>query len=437
MFLDQISSRNGSGERRWAGVRCVLGTRTGRLAALALLGVIGVAVGVGFELRTSRLQARVFTAVARGATFETAPGPSPAIRFPEPGPYDLRLGHARLPDFLDRLEGAGYRIDQQARSSDRLLGLTDRGVYPLYHEKTQAGLQILDRDGREIFVARYPERVYTAFDEIPPLIVETVLFLENGELLDSRAPYRNPAIEWDRTLRAALHFGVRQVRPTFPRLGGSTLATQLEKTRHSPDGVTRSLRDKARQITSASLRAYVNGEFTLEAQRRIVTAYLNSIPLAALPGYGEVIGLGDGLWAWYGADLAEVNDLLLRGGTPAGEADDPDIAHAYRQVVNLLVAIRRPSEYLLGNSGALVRDTDGLLDALSAAGIIGERFAASARSARPELRRAVTPPAVSFVDRKPASAIRGSLTATLGLETVYELDRTDLTIVTTFDQAVQ
>ena len=424
-------------EALWAGTRRVFGTRTGRSALLAVLGVTAVVMVVGVELRTSRIQARLLAPLAQEATHETGPGPSPSIRFPEPGPYDLRLGHTRLPDFLHRLNNAGYHIDQQARSSDRLLSLTDRGVYPLYHEKAQAGLQVLDRDGGEIFVARYPERIYAAFDEIPPLIVRTVLFLENRELLDSRAPYRNPAIEWDRALRALLHFGVRQVEPTYPRLGGSTLATQLEKMRHSPDGRTRSIGDKTRQIASASLRAYLGGERTVDAQRRIVTAYLNSIPLAAVPGYGEVIGLGDGLWAWYGADLTEVNTLLLRVGTSPGDSDDLDVVRAYRQVLSLLVALRRPSGYLSGGSDALTRQTDDVLDSLSAAGIIHEGFAASAKTARPELRRAFFPRAVSFVDRKPASAIRASLRSTLGLDTIYDLDRTDVTVVTTLDQPIQ
>ena len=36
----------------------------------------------------------------------------------------------------------------------------------------------------------------------------------------------------------------------------------------------------------------------------IVTAYLNSTPLASMPGYGEIIGLPDALWVWFGTDLA-------------------------------------------------------------------------------------------------------------------------------------
>ena len=44
--------------------------------------------------------------------------------------------------------------------------------------------------------------------------------------------------------------------------GGSTLATQIEKYRHSPSGITSSVFDKLRQMYSATLRAYSNGPDT-------------------------------------------------------------------------------------------------------------------------------------------------------------------------------
>ena len=92
--------------------------------------------------------------------------------------------------------------------------------------------------------------------------------------------------------------------------GGSTLATQVEKYRHSPDGLTVSPTEKIRQMVSASVRAYRLGPETLEARKLVAWAYLGSVPLSAAPGYGEVHGLGDGLWVWFGANVDEVNRLL-------------------------------------------------------------------------------------------------------------------------------
>src|SRR5439155_489504 len=120
-------------------------------------------------------------------------------------------------------------------------------------------------------------------------------------------------------------------------IGASTLATQLEKFRHSPEGRTRSAGDKFRQMVSASLRAYQGGRHTLTARRQIVVDYLNSLPLAAALGRGEILGLGDGLWAWYGMDFDETNHLLAADAAPADAAR----AQAYRRTLSLLLAARR------------------------------------------------------------------------------------------------
>ena len=40
------------------------------------------------------------------------------------------------------------------------------------------------------------------FEELPPLLVNTLLFLENRELLDPFDPRSNPVIEWDRLAKA-------------------------------------------------------------------------------------------------------------------------------------------------------------------------------------------------------------------------------------------
>ncbi len=64
--------------------------------------------------------------------------------------------------------------------------------------------------------------------------------------------------------------------------GGSTLATQIEKYRHSRGGRTTSVGDKFRQVSSAALRAYLRGPDTLTARRQIVLGYLNTVPLASI-----------------------------------------------------------------------------------------------------------------------------------------------------------
>jgi hypothetical protein len=93
-------------------------------------------------------------------------------------------------------------------------------------------------------------------------------------------------------------------------------------------------------MVTASLRAYRDGPDTLAARRHIITAYLDSEPLASRPGYGEILGVPEALWLWYGTDLAEANRVLTASAvTPTVLARKGTV---YRQVLSLLLAGRRP-----------------------------------------------------------------------------------------------
>src|SRR2546422_5692718 len=153
---------------------------------------------------------------------------------------------------------------------------------------------------------------FREYDEIPTLLVQSLLFIENRQLLDDDNPHQNPALEWDRMLYATAHYAIEKVTRSGGVVGGSTLATQIEKFRHSPDGRTSHPSDKLRQIVSASLRAYRTGTDTRVARRGIIVDYMNSMPLGAAPGEGEVTGLGHGMWAWFGKSPQRlVADLSL------------------------------------------------------------------------------------------------------------------------------
>ena len=175
------------------------------IAGVVLLAVTAVLI---VEARTSRLQARLFASFDSGLRIEVEPGPSPAVSFPDNGPYDARLGYARLPVFLGRLDKSGFRIDSQARSSPRLQEVVARGLFPIYREKTQAGLRILDGAGRVIHSGRYPDRIYESFERIPPAVVSAVLFIE-----DRPAPRRGPALPQSGDQLGAARARCRRGRP--------------------------------------------------------------------------------------------------------------------------------------------------------------------------------------------------------------------------------
>jgi hypothetical protein len=85
--------------------------------------------------------------------------------------------------------------------------------------------------------------------------------------------------------------------------GGSTLATQIEKYRHSPDGVTYDAGEKLRQMISASTRAYLDGEETAAGP----PAHPARLPehRAAVRGGRLRRGQRPGrrVWVWFAADF--------------------------------------------------------------------------------------------------------------------------------------
>jgi membrane peptidoglycan carboxypeptidase len=386
------------------------------------------------ELHGSWLQSSLASWIGRQLAYELLPGSSPTIRYPEKGPYDHRLGYTELPGKIARLEQRGFSVVAQARLSPALVSLTDWGFPPIYSEKDHAGMRIVDRHGATLRESRHPQRVFPGFSSVPTRIVDTLLFIENRELLEPGPSRRNPAIEWDRLAKALSVRAFMRGR-TGNAPGGSTLATQIEKYRHSSQGRTLSNVDKLRQIGSATLRAYLDGPNTTSARRSIVLAYLNSVPLAAAPGFGEVNGLGDGLHAWYGADLEEVARLL------SGPSLDHEIAaraRAYKQVVSLFVAERRPSYYLLADREALQDLTDVYLGLLHGAGIIDSFLLDAALAVQLEFRsRPATPSRASFVETKATDAVRSELLGLVDEPRFYDLDRLDLVVRTTLDGEIQ
>ncbi|HRO60639.1 MAG TPA: transglycosylase domain-containing protein [Burkholderiaceae bacterium] len=425
----------------------------GGLAIGAAGATVAAAWWAAGEIRSSSLQARLLSRYVADLRFDVEPGSSSPIRYPDAGPYDQRFGYHRLPSMIERLQANGYAVTGQARMSPAMVELVDYGLFPPYREKNQAGLELLDCRAEPIFVARYPQRVYEDFDAVPPLLARTLLFIENRELLDDAWPTRNPAIEWDRLAKAVVDQALQLVDDGRSAHGGSTLATQIEKYRHSPEGRTMSAVEKLRQMASATLRAYLYGEDTRPRRREIVADYLNTVPLAARPGFGEVNGIGDGLFAWYGRDFDEVNRLLSDDRVSAVEpGDDGGLlarrALAYKQALSLMVAQRRPSHYLLDGRGDLAELTDSHLRILAQAGIIDPelRDAALRVSLRAQDRNeAATAEAAgtaelrasSFVDRKAPTAMRARLASLLGLSRNYDLDRIDASAITTLDSRAQ
>lgn len=385
---------------------------------------------IAHELRTSALQSYLLTRYAAGLSYEIGVGPSPRIQFPSSAPYDRRFGNSSLPDFTRRLEQQHYRVLEQSRMTEPMARLVDLGITPPYREPATAGLVIQGARGETLLDARRAEWLFGRFEDVPALVVESLLYIENRELLADVDPRENPAVDWNRLAKAGLLFAGRQVGLALSNEGGSTLATQIEKFRHSPGGRTGTAHDKLRQMAAASLKVYQSGADTRAQRHRIVVDYLNSMPLAAAPGYGEIHGLGEGLQAWFGLDLQNIRQAMTADGEPQQKAV------AFKHALALLCAVRSPTRLLVEDRDALQARIAAYVRRLERVGVISPSFARSVLEV-PLQFAAVTPPRNGVSASKEVTALRTQLLGMLGLPTLYDVNRLNLAVRSTIDLPLQ
>ena len=283
-----------------------------------------------------------------------------------------------------------------------------------------------------MFDARPGKLLFERYEDVPPLVVDSLLFIEDRELLGKESPRHNPAFDGERLSKAWLLYIGRGLGMPLATEGGSTLATQIEKLRHSPGGRTSSPLDKLRQVTGASLKAYQSGPDTRAYRRDIVVDYLNSMPLAALPNFGEVRGLGEGLQAWFGLSFDDVQRSLLdRGITEQKVA-------TYKAVLALLCAVREPTRFLVQDRAALEQRVDAYTRLLGATGVLSPELAE--RVGKSPLHFRTSPPVEGSGragERKAVAAVRTELLGLLNTPGLYDLDRLDVEVGSTIDVPLQ
>ncbi len=385
-----------------------------------------------YELRTSALQSWILSRYAKKMSYKVEPGPSPSIIFPKHGPFDIRAGYALIPEFERRLRSTGYKIIEQARFSPELERVARWGFLPPYSEPTSTKLTIHGMDGEPLFQAPVQGQYFDSFEEIPPLVVKSLLLIENRELSEPADSRTNPVVDWDRLAKAALLYTGHKLGLPLPVEGGSTLATQIEKYRHSYDGRTDSIMAKLRQMTDASLKVYQNGPDTRDERRQIILDYLNSIPLAAAPGYGELLGIGNGLSAWFDMKLPDVQKALSMPD------NKPEKVKAFKSALALLCSVKAPSYYLVQNHTALQARANLYTQLMANVQVISQEFADQVIAA--PLSFSTRPPTYSlpsYAERKAVNEIRSKLSSLLGVPGLYELDRLHLDVESTINPGLQ
>ncbi|MEZ0225763.1 MAG: transglycosylase domain-containing protein [Alphaproteobacteria bacterium] len=377
-----------------------------------------------FEYKTSYFESQYFHHVAKG---KTVSDPECKTMPVAGGPYDEQLGYTHMLQFRDKLR---QNFDVTCSPwKDRHVGPIH--LFPIYSEKAQAGLTITDASDQAMYQARFPRDTYSTFDSIPPLLMNSLLFVENRALMDDHPETWNPAIEWDRFGKAVFE---RLTKTSGRAAGGSTLATQIEKFRHSPDGITSSGTEKLRQMFTASVRSYVDGSDTKESRRRIVQDYLNSMPLSSYPGFGTVNGYADGMAMWFGTDFRDASRLMTKPEAQMDDVELKDLAKVYRQSLALVMAVKKPSAFLQRERTELEARIDWFLPKMVEAKLISPRLMEAVKAERlvfadPNRPNKVAPPP----KQKSVQALQVDLMRMLGVRSLYDLNRVDVTAHTTLN----
>jgi membrane peptidoglycan carboxypeptidase len=406
-------------------------------APLVVAGVVGVGL-LHQEHESSAFQSDFFGALADQSHHNiTTDITAPDITAPI-GPYDQRLGYTLFPSISKTLEDRGFVLTSKATGQTAswhdYYFLPPVNLFPIYDEKNQAGLSIIDSENISLHKAAYPARIYSSFEDIPELVVKSLLYVENRERLEQTQDSRNYAIEWDRKINAVFQQVNKKMGLPSDGSGGSTLAEQLEKLRHSEGGRTNGMADKATQVFTASARAYAQDRnSTLDSRKTSDLGYINAVPLSGYPGFGEVIGMPDGLAVWFDTNIDDFNKIMHMSEADLSNAQWDLKAQYYRQTLALIMAVQRPTVYLRKDKTILDGRIDRYLPSFERAGIISPELKERALTMRLDWAGKINPDLLSVEPEKSINLVRSNLLEELRLQSVHDFDRMDIDAESTID----
>lgn len=167
----------------------------------------------------------------------------------------------------------------------------------------------------------------------------------------------------------------------------------------------------------------------------MVRDYLNSVPLSAVPGHGEVHGMAEGLRVWYGADFNKANERLASTATDPKSMAEKGLA--LREMLSLMIAQRRPSHYLTKGHDELADLTDSHIRLLAQNGVIDAPLAAAALASQVTYRDWQTQPTIQPIETNKGISVARSRLGGLLNRPLYDLDRLDLSATSTLQGELQ
>lgn len=381
-----------------------------------------------FEIKTSYFLSGYLHSFSKQINFKLQSDKVDDPFFPKFGPLNERYGYTKIPTWTDNLKNL-FTITHQADLSTKHKQIVAAGLNPIYNPKPFSQFKIDDQYGNLVY--KKEALFFNSLEDVPPIIISILTFIENREILQTNFSYANPVVEVDRLAQAGFLYIKNQITGSGGKTaGGSTLATQMEKYNFSKDGKTQGSTDKIKQIASASLRVYKDSRSTLNQRKKILLDYINSVPLGAANYYGEVRGLAEGLSIIYNVNLNSEIEVLntITNKNPYNRQQ----LESLNRLMQLILSIRNPN--FLKNPQELKYLKQVYVQTLIKQNILNS--SASNIIQMYEEKQGYKIPDKNFITQKAQDHLRSRIAQLLKV-TYSQLDKLDLSVQSTLDYQLQ
>ena len=178
---------------------------------LLLIFLIVLVLAIYQESRNHFYQSAFWHWYSNKLTYQLKDGATTQIHYPAAGPFDQRFGYSRLPVWIEKLQQSGFRLTAQSEFSPALQQYAGLGFYPPYTEKNSAGLLVNSCQQQTLYSHQAPAMQFDDLTKVAPLIIQSLLFVEDRTLLTPDHPRANPVLNlprlgaavWSQLQRAA------------------------------------------------------------------------------------------------------------------------------------------------------------------------------------------------------------------------------------------
>ena len=165
---------------------------------LLVIFVLTLALAAYQESRLHFYQSTFWHWLAQKLSYRIENGASAQISFPNAGPFDKRYGYHQLPLWQTHLIQNGFNLSAQSRFSAGLQRYSNWGFNPPFIQQHYPALSLQGCKQDLLYQFNAPALRFNDLAEVAPVIVQSLLFIEDRDLLSPKHPRANPVVNLPR-----------------------------------------------------------------------------------------------------------------------------------------------------------------------------------------------------------------------------------------------